>query len=191
MRTMMIYSSLLVICCFVISEQSCLCGGYWYTQEIVCQSKLVIEATIESFLENDYYKKYQISVTKIYKGKGEYDTLTDKTTLETPNSYLVCGALGLKVGSSYILTASIRNGKMTIITCDLKVEVSKATNTMLEGLAGKYEENCDCQPPNDFDEQIVLWRTNKQHCGYPHCRINRDAVCARDKNYQCKMFVIH
>lgn len=29
--------------------------------------------------------------------------------------------------------------------CDLQVEASKATNTLLEGLDGKYLENCDCK----------------------------------------------
>ncbi|XP_063436550.1 metalloproteinase inhibitor 2-like [Mytilus trossulus] len=181
---MKMYSSLMVICCFAMSEQSCLCGS-WYTQDIVCDSKIVVKAKIESFSMNDYYKNYQISETKIYKGKGTYDTLTDKTTLETPISYMACGPVDLKVGSSYILTASIHNGKMEISSCDLKVEASKASNTMLEGLAGKYEENCDCKTPNEFDQQIVLWRTNKQHCGYPHCNDNDDLVCARDDN-DCK-----
>lgn len=30
-------------------------------------------------------------------------------------------------------------------TCDLLVDASIATNTLLEGLAGKYQDNCDCE----------------------------------------------
>lgn len=29
--------------------------------------------------------------------------------------------------------------------CGFQVDTSSATNTLLEGLAGKYQENCDCE----------------------------------------------
>ncbi|XP_071140106.1 metalloproteinase inhibitor 3-like [Mytilus edulis] len=180
MRTMM-YASFLLICWFAISEQSCLCS-FKYAQQHVCYSPIVVELKIDSYSENAYDRNYQISATKFYKGKGKYDTLANKTTLETPKDFTVCGPVDLEVGSSYILSVSIHNGKMHNNDCDLKVEASKATNTMLEGLAGKYEENCDCDIPTYFDGPI-MFRSKKQ-CGTSYCD-NRDVICARDDNDQC------
>ncbi|CAG2201248.1 unnamed protein product [Mytilus edulis] len=155
------------------------CSG-WDT--VCARDSNVVELKIESYSENAYDRNYQISATKFYKGKGKYDTLANKTTLETPKDFTVCGPVDLEVGSSYILSVSIHNGKMHNNDCDLKVEASKATNTMLEGLAGKYEENCDCDIPTYFDGPI-MFRSKKQ-CGTSYCD-TRDVICARDDNDQC------
>ncbi|CAG2201246.1 unnamed protein product [Mytilus edulis] len=206
MRTMMMYSSFLVICLFAMSEQ-CGCPAP-YTQQIVCGSPIVVEAKIESFSENDYDKNYQISVTKIYKvstkcvklikslssshsflnsisevgGKGMYDTLSNKTTLVTPKGTSMCGPVVLNVGSSYILSVSVYGDKMHHNLCELQVDASIATKKLLEGIAGKYEENCDCEIPSMYDPPQFGQRSNKQ-CGYSPCHY--DTVCARDGNGQC------
>ncbi|XP_076081331.1 metalloproteinase inhibitor 3-like isoform X2 [Mytilus galloprovincialis] len=180
MRTMMMYSSFLVICLFAMSEQ-CGCPAP-YTQQIVCDSPIVVEAKIESFSENDYDKNYQTSVTKFYKGKGTYDTLSNKTTLVTPKGTSMCGPVVLNVGSSYILSVSVYGDKMHHNLCELQVDASSATNKLLEGIAGKYEENCDCEIPSMYDPPQFGQRSNKQ-CGYSPCHY--DTVCARDGNGQC------
>ncbi|XP_076080282.1 metalloproteinase inhibitor 3-like [Mytilus galloprovincialis] len=180
MRTMM-YANFLVICCFAMSEQSCMCG-LDTTQQQVCYSPIIVEAKIESFSKKAYYIHYQISVTKFYKGEKGYDALADKTTLETPTEYTGCGPVDLKVGSSYILTVSVYRGKMEHSTCDLQVEASSATNALLEGLAGKYQENCDCEIPYYGAEPQFIY--SKDQCGPLQCD-NRDIVCARDDNGQC------
>ncbi|XP_063438717.1 metalloproteinase inhibitor 2-like [Mytilus trossulus] len=181
MRTMM-YASFLLMCCFAISEQSCWCGSK-STQRNVCNSHIVVEAKIESYSENAYDRNYQISAKKFYKGKEEwYDKLADKTTLVTPKDFSVCGPVDLKVGFSYILTVYVTRGKMHNTHCDLQVEASKATNTLLEGLDGKYLKNCDCKIPHEMDEPQVFRSPNL--CEHFHCG-NRDILCARDVNGHC------
>ncbi|XP_052084386.1 metalloproteinase inhibitor 3-like isoform X1 [Mytilus californianus] len=183
MRTMRIYSIFLLICLFAMSEQ-CGCPAP-YTQQIVCYDPIVVEAKIESFSERGYDKNYQITVTKFYKGKGEYDTLSDKTTLKTPKEASACGPVVLKVGSTYILSVSVYDGKMQHNLCGLQVDASSATNTLLEGIAGKYQENCDCGIPSMYEPPQRGPRTNKQ-CGHsPLACDNYDTICAKDGNDQC------
>ncbi|VDH93813.1 Hypothetical predicted protein [Mytilus galloprovincialis] len=74
-----------------------------------------------------------------------YDTLSNKTTLVTPKGSYMCGPVVLNVGSSYFLSVSVYGEKMHHNLCQLQVEVSSASNKLLVGLAGKYQENCDCE----------------------------------------------
>ncbi|XP_071140105.1 metalloproteinase inhibitor 3-like [Mytilus edulis] len=181
MKTMMMYSGLLLICLFALSEQ-CVCPAP-YTQEMVCGSPIVVEANIKSFSENVYDKNYQISVTKFYKGKEMFDTLSNKTTLVTPKRTIMCRNVYLNIGWSYILSVFVYGDKMHHNFCELQVDASSATNTMLEGLAGKYQENCDCEIPSMYDLPHFGPRSNKQ-CGHSSCS-DWDTVCARDGNGQC------
>ncbi|XP_052084391.1 metalloproteinase inhibitor 3-like isoform X5 [Mytilus californianus] len=183
MRTRMIHSSFLLICLFAMSEQ-CACPVQ-ITQAIVCFDPIVVEAKIESVAEKSYYTNYQISVTKFYKGKREYDTLSNKTTLKTPKHSAACGPVVLKVGTSYILSVSAYAGIMQHNLCELQVEASSATNTLLNGIAGKYQENCDCKIPSMYEVPHMGPRTNNQ-CGHSTQGCDGvDSICARDRNGQC------
>ncbi|VDH93814.1 Hypothetical predicted protein [Mytilus galloprovincialis] len=163
-----------------MSEQ-CECPAV-YTQQLVCDDPLVVEAKIESFSESDYNKNYQISVTKFFKGKEAYDKLSDKTTLKTPKESAACGPVVFKVGSSYILSVSVSDGNMHHNLCGLQVDASSAKNILLEGLAGKYQENCDCEIPYMYDPPPFGPRSNNQ-CGLPPD--SHDTVCARHSGGQC------
>ncbi|XP_052084388.1 metalloproteinase inhibitor 2-like isoform X3 [Mytilus californianus] len=186
MRTRMMCSSFLLICVFAMSEQ-CSCP-IPYTQRIICYDPIVVEAKIESFSDDDYDTYYQISVTKFYNGKGEYDTLTNKTTLKTPKQSSACGPVILKVGSSYILSVAVYAVYGNIMhhnLCELQVDAASATSTLLEGIAGKYQENCDCEIPNMYQPPQSGPRTKNQCGGFPRSCHSYHTICARDGNGQC------
>ncbi|XP_071140091.1 metalloproteinase inhibitor 1-like [Mytilus edulis] len=143
MRNGIIQSCFLLILLFSVSEQ-CGCPAQ-YTQQVICDSKLVVVAKIDSSSSDGFNTNYKISVTKFYYGKMEYDQLSDKKTLETPKSSAACGPVVLTVGSSYILSVDLYDGKMSHNLCGLQVDAKKASQVLLQGLAGKYKDNCGCE----------------------------------------------
>ncbi|XP_052084430.1 metalloproteinase inhibitor 3-like [Mytilus californianus] len=183
MRTGMIQSCFLLILLFSMSEQ-CGCPAQ-YTQQVVCDSKLVVVAKVEAFASDNLQTNYQISVTKFYYGKMEYDKLSDKKTLETPKSSAECGPVVLSVGSSYILSVSLYNGKMSHNLCGLQVKAKSASQVLLKGLAGKYKDNCDCEIPYEFDPPQTGPQTKNQ-CRLAPRGCSYQSVCSRDGNGRCK-----
>ncbi|CAG2205021.1 TIMP4 [Mytilus edulis] len=109
----------------------------------------------------------------------EYDKLSDKKTLETPISTGACGPVVLTVGSSYILSVSLYAGKMSHNLCGLQVEAKKASQVLLQGLAGKYKDNCGCEMPYAFDPPPTGPQTRNQ-CRNSPPGCSYQSLCSRD-----------
>ncbi|XP_076081325.1 metalloproteinase inhibitor 3-like [Mytilus galloprovincialis] len=183
MRNGIIQSCFLLILLFSVSEQ-CGCPAQ-YTQQVICDSKLVVVAIIDSSSSDGFNTNYRISVTKFYYGKMEYDQLSDKKTLETPKSSAACGPVVLTVGSSYILSVDLYDGKMSHNLCGLQVEAKKASQVLLQGLAGKYKDNCGCEIPFAFDPPPTGPQTRNQ-CRNTPPGCSYHSMCSRNGYGRCK-----
>ncbi|XP_076080280.1 metalloproteinase inhibitor 3-like [Mytilus galloprovincialis] len=171
----------LLLCLFSLSQQ-CGCPAQ-FTQQIFCNSQLVVKARIESSTSDQSYTFYEISVIKFYDGEDEYKRLSNKTTLWTPKESAACGPVVFETGSKYILTVSVYDGIMSHNLCGLQVKFLHASKTLLGGLSGEYKKNCQCKIPYKFKK--TNGRKSQNQCGKPPIKCSRETVCATDAIGQC------
>ncbi|CAC5378392.1 unnamed protein product [Mytilus coruscus] len=177
-----IITSCVFLLCLCSMSQQCGCPAH-FTQQIFCNSQLVVKARIESSTSDHTYTYYEISVIKFYDGEDEYNRLSNKSTLWTPKDSAACGPVVFKTGSKYILTVSVYDGIMSHNLCGLQIKFSHASKALLGGLSGEYKKNCHCKIPYKF--KLTNSKQSQNQCGKPPIKCSRETVCATDAIGQC------
>ncbi|VDI64560.1 Hypothetical predicted protein [Mytilus galloprovincialis] len=69
--------------------------------------------------------------------------------------------------------------------CGLQVEAKKASQVLLQGLAGKYKDNCGCEIPFAFDPPPTGPQTRNQ-CRNTPPGCSYHSLCSRNGYGRCK-----
>ncbi|KAG7468715.1 metalloproteinase inhibitor 2-like [Solea senegalensis] len=188
----------LAILCVWQAEVAETCRCIWrHPQEQFCSADMVMKAKVLGGLKvgitshgNFSIKGYHIKQLKSFKRN-----CIEINTIYTNPSSASCG-ITLKYNTEYLLSGSLRDGKMHVSSCDFVRQWDTLTDSQREGVVSNYEQGCGCKITHCYSSPCAasssaecLWGDEatetklfgKRTTGYT-CTMKSDKSCAWCKN---------
>ncbi|XP_062570168.1 uncharacterized protein LOC134232232 [Saccostrea cucullata] len=175
----------------VISILVALASGCSYVprvdQQDYCYADYAFEAEVKSPKEqedNSGYYKYEIYIHTVFKGEIKEKLATD--TIYGDGPFHSCGPQILNVGTTYLIYAKERDGKVKVVTYKAIDDVS---DDDIERMTTKYD--CSCQIKFNYDKirgipnAPELPKATENECNVPDEWCSRNAFCQRNDEGRC------
>ncbi|XP_058510509.1 metalloproteinase inhibitor 2-like [Solea solea] len=176
--------------------ETCRCA-LRHPQEQFCSADIVMKAKVLGGLKvgitshgNSSIKGYHIKQLKSFRGN-----CIEINTIYTHPSSASCG-ITLNYNTEYLLSGSLRDGRMHVSSCDFVKQWDKLTDSEREGVVSNYELGCGCKITHCYSSACTasssaecLWGDEatetklfgKRTTGYT-CTMKSDKSCAWCKN---------
>nr|XP_004668870.1 metalloproteinase inhibitor 1 [Jaculus jaculus] len=140
-------SGILLLLSLTASCKACTCAPP-HPQTAFCNSDLVIRAKFVGTAEvnqTTLYQRYEIKMTKMFKGFDALGHATDIRFVYTPAMESVCGYFHKSHNRSeeFLIAGRLRNGHLHISTCSFLVPWLSLSSAQRKGFTKAYIDGCE------------------------------------------------
>ncbi|XP_004713240.2 metalloproteinase inhibitor 1 [Echinops telfairi] len=140
-------SGMLLLLCLIAASRACTCAAP-HPQMVFCSSDFVIRAKFmgaPEVNETMLYQRYEIKMTKMFKGFDILGDASDIRFLHTPIMESICGYIHKSQNRSeeFLITGTLQNGHLHITMCSFIVPWNRLSAAQRRGFTKVYAGGCE------------------------------------------------
>ncbi|XP_017523562.3 metalloproteinase inhibitor 1 [Manis javanica] len=160
-------SGFLLLLWLTVPSKACTCAPP-HPQMAFCSSDIVIRAKFVGTAEvneTTFYQRYEIKMTKMFKGFSVSGDASDIHYVYTPAMESLCGYFHRSQNSSeeFLIAGRLWNGQLYITTCSLVVPWHSLSFAQRRGFTSAYAAGC---------EECTVFP-----CSFIPCKLQSDTHC--------------
>ncbi|XP_063101853.1 metalloproteinase inhibitor 1 isoform X2 [Cavia porcellus] len=155
-------SGILLLLSLIDTSRACTCASP-HPQTAFCNSDFVIRAKFmgtTAINMTTFHKRYEIKVTKMFKGSDALGHANDIRFLYTPAMESLCGYFHPSQNRSeeFLVAGQLRAGNLHVTTCSFVVPWHSLSSSQQKGVTKTYSAGCGACTVSAWALRSSAWR---------------------------------